>query len=125
MNKKIKRVLVVDDEHMILVSCMQILKMRNYGVDSAYSVKEAKEKLEREYFHMVISDIELPGETGMDLLRHIKDKHTDTGVILMTGRLDIDSKECINNGAFDYIQKPFEMQDFLNKVGKYFEDGKE
>jgi len=115
-----KKILVVDDDCWILDACKQMLQFKNYGVNTASDVKEAKKQLEQENFHMVISDINLPGETGMDLLRHIRQKFPDTGVIMMSGNPDISEGECRREGAFYYLHKPFDLNQFLSKVDAFF-----
>ncbi|MBA3052059.1 response regulator [bacterium] len=115
-----KKILVVDDDCWILDACAQMLQFKNYDVNTAADVKEAKRKLEQKKFHMVISDINLPGETGMELLIHIKQKFPGTGVIMMSGNPKISEDECKRGGAFSYLRKPFDGNQFLSKVDAFF-----
>ena len=115
-----KKILVVDDENSITDACVQLLETKNYKADTARSVKEAKEKLKNVEFDIVISDVFLQGETGMVLLRYIRENYPDTGVIMMTGNPEVSEAECRREGAFDYISKPFEAKEFLNKVNVFF-----
>ena len=115
-----KKILVVDDEELLRNTCVRILKVKNYEVDTAYNVKEAQKKLSKGKFNLVISDICLGEETGMILLRYIKENYAEIGVIMMTGGSEVSAAECRTAGAFDYISKPFEANDFLNMVDGFF-----
>ncbi|MFH1352156.1 MAG: ATP-binding protein [bacterium] len=116
------RILVVDDEKSILDTCRQILILKGYEVAVADSLTVALSKLESQKFDLVITDLKLKSEKGEYLIKEIKTKYSDTGVIVMTGYVDIQSAvECMRLGASDYLPKPFEMRELLGKVEKYFE----
>jgi len=120
-----KRVMVVDDEQAILHACQRMLELHNYEVKTASGVNSAKKILGHKNFELIISDICLKGEFGIDLLRHVKKTYPGIGVIMMTGTPDAASEEeCRREGAFDYLHKPFEMSEFLFSIDNFFGSSK-
>ncbi|RLD18035.1 MAG: hypothetical protein DRI36_02440 [Caldiserica bacterium] len=118
-----KKVLIVDDEENIRLTCKKILEKKGFCVDAAGSIKEGKEKLLTDDFDLVITDMRFPGESGLELIRFVKEKFPEVGVIVMTGYADIeDAVRCMKEGAYDYMLKPFDMEEFLRRVDKFFEE---
>jgi response regulator RpfG family c-di-GMP phosphodiesterase len=103
-------ILIVDDERMVreLVSmCFE----SQYSCTTAASAEEATEMLEAKAFNLVITDIRMPGATGLDLCHLIKKMYPETVVILMSGMTDIQyAIRAMRHGAFDYIVKPFNVE---------------
>jgi len=117
------KILVVDDEKNIRLVCKKILEKNKFEVELAEKISEAKEKLSKEKFDLVITDMRLPGESGMDLIKFVKDKFPNIGIIVMTGYADVrDAVRCIKEGAYDYMLKPFEMEEFLRVINRFFEE---
>ncbi len=100
-------ILVVDDDKIILDSLVEFLALDGYAVDSAQSFTDAMRVLESKPIDIVLSDINLPGGNGFELLATLKKKHPEIGVIMMTGYGTIESAvEAIKLGAHDYLTKP-------------------
>ncbi len=117
-NKEIK-ILVVDDEANFAILLRKVLQRKGYNPVIETDGIRAKKLIENEIFDLVISDLEMPGVGGMDLL---KLKDTETIFILITGYGSIDSAvEAMKVGAFDYINKPFDMDEFTGKIEKAIE----
>ncbi len=115
MNESI-RILVVDDEVNSTKLMKKILSKNGYIVTEENNSTRAKELIQKNNFDIVVSDMQMPELTGLDLL---KSKPEDVLFILVTGFGSIDSAvESMKNGAFDYISKPFNMDEFIFKVGK-------
>ena len=115
MNEDI-RILVVDDEVNSTKLMKKILSKNGYIVTEENDSTKAKELIQKNIFDIVVSDMQMPGFTGLDLL---KAKPEEVLFILVTGFGSIDSAvESMKNGAFDYISKPFNMDEFIFKVGK-------
>ena len=115
MNEDI-RILVVDDEVNSTKLMKKILSKNGYIVTEENNSTKAKELIQKSIFDIVVSDMQMPGLTGLDLL---KAKPDEILFILVTGFGSIDSAvESMKNGAFDYISKPFNMDEFIFKVGK-------
>ncbi len=104
-----KKILVVDDERLILKIIADILTKEGYEVLTAYNCEKAIEYLQSHIFDVVLSDIKMPKKTGIDLLEEIKDQDPNTPVILMTGFASLETAvEAVQNGAFDYLIKPLD-----------------
>ncbi len=104
-----KRVLVVDDEQLILKIISDILTKEGYDVLVANNCEKAAELLKTTRFDVVLSDIKMPIKSGIDLLEEIKNKDPNIPVILMTGFASLETAvEAVQNGAFDYLIKPLD-----------------
>lgn len=104
-----KRVLVVDDEQLILKIISDILTKEGYDVLVANNCEKAAELLKTTSFDVVLSDIKMPLKSGIDLLEEIKNKDPNIPVILMTGFASLETAvEAVQNGAFDYLIKPLD-----------------
>ncbi len=113
MAHEFKRILIVDDEETLTFSLYQsfIISKENYEVVTASSGNEAWEKYVENPFDVVITDITMPGITGIELLKRIKHEHPQTHVIMMTAYgSDEKKEEALASGAFRYIEKPFEIK---------------
>lgn len=102
------RILVVDDEPVVIKSCERILSPEGYAVDTASNGKEAIGKLGRDGFDLVITDIKMPDMDGIELLRWIRNSRPETGVVVITGYPSQESiKEALSLRILDYLPKPF------------------
>ena len=107
MNKK-GNVLVVDDEVSICEGCKKILLKEGLYVDTAKDGLEAKEKIEREKFDLVLVDLKLPQLSGEDLLHWLHSSNPDIVPVVITGYPSFNSAvTAVKEGAYDYIPKPF------------------
>jgi len=101
------RILVVDDDEIILTSLSEFLRLEGYGVETASSFQEASAHLGAGAFRVVIADVSMPDVDGFELLKMIRNRYPDTAVIMITGCGTIESAvEAIKRGAFDYLTKP-------------------
>ncbi len=115
-NKNIK-LLLVDDDPLILRIAEAILKPRNFNCVTASDGKQAVDKLQAGSFNIVITDINMPNMNGMELLKHIVKHYPQTGVIVITGLSeDFSYVDVISAGAIDYITKPFDRDELLAKL---------
>lgn len=112
-----KRVLVVDDEESVRQFIFDVLTEENYLVDTAIDGLQCQEKLVQFKPDVLITDIRMPEKDGFALLEYIKSTGLNTPVILMTafGTTDVAIK-AMKLGAFDYIVKPFDLDEFLSLV---------
>jgi len=117
----LKRVLVVDDEPMIVSLLSTILREKGWDVTEARSGTDGIDQLDRVRFDVILTDLVMPGESGIDLLRAAKEIHPDVEVILMTGYANADTAiEAMRNGAFHYIMKPLKTEEVLHLVEKAY-----
>ena len=122
MNRNpLKRVLVVDDEPMIVSLLSTILRERGWDVTEARSGTDGIDQLDRARFDVILTDLVMPGDSGIDLLRSAKEIHPDVEVILMTGYATADTAiEAMRNGAFHYIMKPLKTEEVVNLAEKAY-----
>ncbi len=110
-------VLIVDDEDLIRRMLGRLLKRHNYDCTLANSAREARERLAEQEFALVLSDVNMPGESGIDLVRYVQEAFPDTAAVMVTG---VDDPEIANSalelGAYGYIIKPFETNEVLINV---------
>ena len=103
------RILVVDDEEIVIRSCLRVLEGNGYEIDVAHDGHEALRKVESNTYDVMILDIMMPNLGGMEVLRRVKETHPDIDVIMITGLSQIETAvQAMKLGAFDYISKPFE-----------------
>ncbi len=115
-------ILVVDDEGAIRYSISKTLQRIGYQVSAAASGEEALEMLADQSFDVVLTDIRMPGLTGVELLGKIKERAPDAIVILMTGYASLGTAvESLRLGAHDYLIKPSSSQDIRQSVQRGLE----
>jgi len=113
------RVLVVDDEKNITFVMQAMLEKAGYEAVTFNSSQEALAALEDEDPDVVVTDLYMPGPSGMDILNHCKAAHSQLPVVMITAYGTVESAvAALKHGAFDYITKPFDQTDFLNVVAK-------
>ena len=116
------RILVVDDEEIVIRSCLRILEGNGYEIDVAHDGHEALRKVESNTYDVMILDIMMPNLGGMEVLRRVKETHPDIDVIMITGLSQIDTAvQAMKLGAFDYISKPFDPDEFKLAVQRALE----
>jgi len=116
--KRTARILIIDDEPNVL-SVLYALLSSAHLCRTATSAAEAIEYLKEETYDLVLSDIMMPGMTGIELLAEITRLSHETVVILISGNLNIQSAiEAMRKGAFDYVTKPFNLSDVETAVSR-------
>ena len=111
------RVLIVDDEKGMRDFLSIMLKREGYAVAQAESAARATEMVPRGEFDLVITDIAMPGQSGLDVLRQVKTASPETPVIMITAYASTESAvEALKLGAYDYIIKPFDVEELKNVV---------
>ena len=115
-------ILVAEDEEITLRHLVATLKGEGYEVLGVNNGLEAFKAVESWGFDLLIADIKMPGMTGLELLAKMKEKYPDTEVIIITGYGSISSAiEAMKMGAHDYIVKPLELDEIIQKVKKIYE----
>ena len=113
------RILVIDDDPVILEVVTEILKVNNYEVKAARSGKSGLKELEGGCYELVLTDLVMPDVGGMELLDHVTKRFPNTMCIILTGYGTIKSSvEAIKKGAFDYITKPITSSELLIVIEK-------
>ncbi len=124
MNNKIKKendvpILIVDDDRFVLNYLSDLLEEFGYKTIASDNPAEALKILWNERVTCVLTDIKMPGMTGINLLQKIHNIHPDMPVILMTAHAEVDiAIEAIQKGAFDFVCKPFRSEYLINSINK-------
>jgi len=118
------RILVVDDEDSIRKRCVRLLARQGYHVIGAASSLAALDLIKKEgaWFDLLLADIRMPGMDGLQLMEKVKAQRQAVEVIIMTGYATVETAvKAMKKGAYDYLSKPFEMEELLHLVKKVVE----
>ena len=114
-------VLLVDDEKDFVESLSERLQIRDYKVTTAFSGDEAIKLVENNDFDVIILDVQMPGKSGVETLKEIKNIEQLAQVIMLTGHATVKTAiEGMKNGAFDYLMKPTETDELIDMINKAF-----
>ena len=110
------KVLIVDDEPVIVNLLQKFLTQKGYETITASSGEEALKRVREDSPALVLLDVYMPGKTGIEVLREIKQLQPNLGVIMVTAASDEGiGRRALELGAFDYVSKPFDLE-YLEKV---------
>src|SRR3989337_887661 len=116
------RILIADDHDVLRRGLVRGLKDAGHEVEEASNGNAAIERLHDSFFDIVLSDLKMGGSDGMDVLRTPRALHPTTAVILMTAFRTVNTAvEAMKIGAFDYVQKPFEIEEMEVRIEKALE----
>ncbi len=121
MEKKGK-ILVLDDDPVVTLSCKRILGAEGYSISTVDKGEEALNKLSKEEYDLLISDVRLPDINGIEVLKEARIIKPQTDVVIITGYPTLeDAKESTKLGAAEYIEKPFTPDFMINVAKKVFD----
>ena len=104
------RILIVDDEDEIRQILLELLSAQ-FNCEGSSTAEEALDRLGKSQFELVISDITMPGMSGLDMIPHVKGVSPDTVVVMISGMQTVESAiGALRLGAFDYLMKPFDLR---------------
>jgi len=113
------RILIVDDEEIVIRSCLRILADTNYSVDVARGGAEALQKIDETAYDVHLVDIMMPQINGLEVLKHVKQKRPASEVIIFTGLSQTETAlRAQELGAFAYLPKPFEPEELRDLIGQ-------
>jgi DNA-binding NtrC family response regulator len=116
------RILIVDDEEIVIRSCRRILGDAGYDCDSAPNGWEALQKVEAHPYDVIVLDIMMPKMDGLEVLQQVKERHPDVEVVMVTGLSQIQTAvKAMKLGAFDYLPKPFDPDELQHVVERALE----
>ena len=116
------RILVVDDERSMQEFLEIFLRREGFDVTTAGAVDQAVLALESDDYDLVITDVQMPDRTGLDLLREVNRSWPDTAVIMITAFANTDTAiSAMREGAYDYVSKPFNLDEMRIVIEKAFE----
>ena len=118
--EKIK-ILLVDDEKEFVETLSERIRMRDHKSDVALDGESALKRMDDDLPDVVVLDLKMPGIDGMEVLRRIRNAYPNVQVIMLTGHgSDKDEKEARKLGAFEYLQKPVEIDTLMKKIKKAY-----
>ncbi len=117
------KILVVDDELIVRDSLKEWLEEEGFSVDMAESGQEAIQRLGQETYHLMLTDIKMPGMDGVEVLQSAKELFPDLTVMMMTAYATVETAvEAMKIGALDYLIKPFEPDKMIPMILKIYEE---
>ncbi|MDA8402088.1 MAG: sigma-54 dependent transcriptional regulator [Deltaproteobacteria bacterium] len=115
-------ILIVDDDINYRTILFDYLKSEGYDVVSVGSAEEAINRLEKDFFNIIISDLKLPGKSGIDLLNTVKSRSKDAEMIILTAFGSVDSAvAALKIGACDYLVKPLSLEELSITIKRLIE----
>ncbi|HTS18836.1 MAG TPA: sigma-54 dependent transcriptional regulator [Verrucomicrobiae bacterium] len=119
----IERILILEDDNSLRKCLEEALRGKRFSVFPAQSLEAARQLLARETFDVLLTDLRLPDGLAIDLLKELQARPQRPLVIVMTGHASVESAvECMRNGAFEYLVKPFSLDQLdiaIEKAGDY------
>jgi DNA-binding NtrC family response regulator len=117
------RILLIDDEQIVLKRLLPALEKSGYDVETFDNGTEALERLEAAHFDIVVTDVLMPDVGGIKVLEKVMSASPGTKVIVITGYATIEmAREALAKGAFDFIAKPFKPNDLRSVISRAGEE---
>ena len=117
-----ERILIVDDEENTRIGLVKLLAQEGYSAEAVANGFEALEYLDKRMVDLIITDINMPGMSGLIFLRELNQSYPEMKVIMITAYGGVDSYlEAMNLGAFEYLNKPLKLNDLKVVMGRIFD----
>ena len=111
------KILIVEDERQLSDNIVKFLSADDYLCEQTFTVSDALMRVSVYKYDCVLIDLMLPDGNGLDVLRRLKKRHPDTGVIIVSAKDSIDDKiEGLEIGADDYISKPYNLSELKIRI---------
>ena len=124
MDKNMKKILIIDDEKAIRNTLKEVLEFENYHVESAEDGFSGLDLVDQKKYDLVFCDIKMPKMDGIEFLDFIQKKNPEIPVVMISGHGNIETAvESLKKGAYDYIQKPLDLNRILVSVRNAFDKG--
>ena len=115
------KILLVDDEQEFVNTLSERIQMREIGANVALNGEQALEFVDNEVPDVMVLDLRMPGIDGIEVLRRVKKQYPNVQVIILTGHgSEKDEEEARRLGAFDYLQKPVEVDTLVTRIRKAY-----
>ena len=115
-------VLLVDDEKDFVESLAERLQIRDFNVTTALSGDEALKIVEENDFDVIVLDVQMPGKSGIETLKEIKNLEQLSQVIMLTGHATVKTAiEGMKSGAYDYLMKPTDTDELIEMINKAYQ----
>lgn len=120
---KTKTILIVDDEEMILDTFQAFLELEGYNVYTANCVANAKVVLAENTIHLVLTDLKMPGENGIEFLTYLNESYANLPVVMITGNPDAKATyTAYEKGIMDFLIKPISRKALTDITNRVFSD---
>jgi DNA-binding NtrC family response regulator len=111
------RILILDDEPIVLKRLKPTLEKNGFEVEIFFASADALKRTNEKEFDIVITDLKMEGEDGMQFLSKVKERSPQTEIIVITGFATAETaKECFQKGVFDFLAKPFKLNAILEVI---------
>lgn len=111
------RILIIEDEKDLVMVLSEMLKIEGYYVDAVYDGTSGLDKALSGIYDLIILDVMLPKMNGIKVLEEIRKSNSDMPILMLTAKSEIEDKICgLDNGADDYITKPFNMKELFARI---------
>ena len=111
------KILIIEDEYNLADAICSMLKSKKYSVEIRTDGEDGLEEALTDIYDLIILDVMLPHKNGFEILKEIKDEKIDAKILMLTAKNTIDDKMIgFNNGADDYLTKPFHMEELMARV---------
>jgi DNA-binding response OmpR family regulator len=111
-------ILVMEDEKSLAKGLKIVLSEEGYAVDIAMTGRDALDRFSQKEFDLLVADLRLPDIDGLDVIRQVKSRRPETGVVVITGYATVSSAvDAMKLGSYDYLPKPFTEDDIKTAVG--------
>jgi two-component system nitrogen regulation response regulator GlnG len=118
-----KKIWILDDDKSIRWVLQKALEKNNYNVMAFGNTNEAINQFNHDMPDLIVSDIKMPGESGLQFLEKVKEKFPKIPVIVMTAFSDLDSAlDSYAHGAYEYLPKPFDIDNAISVINSAFKD---
>jgi two-component system, NtrC family, nitrogen regulation response regulator GlnG len=123
MDSSKKKIWILDDDKSIRWVLQKALEKNNYTVLAFGNTNEAINQFNHDMPDLIVSDIKMPGESGLQFLEKVKGKFPNIPVIIMTAFSDLDSAvDSYSHGAYEYLPKPFDIDNAISVINSAFKD---
>ena len=120
------RLLLIDDEEAFVRVLTKRMTKRQIDVTPAFSGTEALQRMRQADFDVAMLDLKMEGMDGIEVLKILKKMVPELPVIMLTGHgCQVSAKDALANGAFDYLSKPYDFEDLLQKIREAYQSGKD
>ena len=114
-----RRMLVIDDEHVVLESCKRVFSHENYEVVTTDNARAGLELVLQTKFDVILCDWKMPEFNGMDVVEEMDNRTPESTVVMISGFPSIErATEAMKRGAMEYIAKPFTPEEIINTVNR-------
>jgi len=118
--EKIK-ILLVDDEEKFVKALSERIQLRDQKSDIAFNGEQALKRVDKDLPDVMVLDLKMPGMDGLEVLRRVKQAYPDVQVIILTGKgSEKDEEEARRLGAFEYLQKPVEIEKLMQHIKRAY-----